>query len=377
MGVSGLSLSPEDNLRLNVLLTQAEAVRIDENAMAVYGLMGEQEMRVDLNPTLRADRYLTAVRELLASVVLDSPGGYPVFLRRWTRMGQIDNDQLDRLLRIGEMEAVMAVVCAPGLTDELARKAWWIAPWSEHARRMLERRAVVEGTMGKVLAEHLVEHLPFETEHRDMLDTVRLVLQPGLINAQQRLALWQRGKSKSTYRVGFLLSEPDNLPEQDPPHPKWAALQQSLAPLIAQQNRYATQLLHLYSAAGQTFCRMVTEAMRRPADQEVVSALFSAIGRYFAPLRYHHEPLRTIEEIEAVVKGVEDSQWRQLQERLDEEERLALEALLFLAHFDETVVLPVFSVNDSIGSVMRQKIAHISGPMLAHLAALRGEGVSE
>ncbi|MDH3354145.1 MAG: sulfur reduction protein DsrS, partial [Chromatiales bacterium] len=118
-----MQLSSEDNLRLNVLITQAEAIRIDENEMIVYGLQGEQEMRVALNPTMRADKYLEQVRELLASVVLDSPGGYPIFLRRWSRMGQIDSDQLDRLLRSGEPEAVMAVVSAPGLTNELARRA--------------------------------------------------------------------------------------------------------------------------------------------------------------------------------------------------------------------------------------------------------------
>ena len=85
-----MELSSEDSLRLNVMIANAEAVRIDENALIVYGLNGEREMKVQLNPNSRSDKYLMAVREMLSAAVLDSPGGYPVFLRRWTRMGWID-----------------------------------------------------------------------------------------------------------------------------------------------------------------------------------------------------------------------------------------------------------------------------------------------
>ncbi len=372
------ALSPEDSLRLHVLIAQAEAVRIDENQMAVFGLMGEREMRVDLNPTLRADQYLTQVRELFAAAVLDSPGGYPVFLRRWTRMGQIESDQLDRLLRLGEPEAVMAVVCAQGLTDDLARKAWWIAPYSEHARRMLERPAVVQGSMGRQLAEHLIDHLPFESEHQDMLDTVRLVLQPGLIDAEQRLKLWQRGKTKSTYRVGFLLAEPNSLPEPVAPRSDWEAVQLALAPLLQSSDPLAQSLVQILSSAGQSFCSTVVEAMKRPADQEVISALFGAVGRYFSPLRQQPQPLRTVAEIDAAAtEAAQQLSTLPLLRTLQPQLTAEVEALLWLAHFDETVVLPIFSVSDSIGSVMRNKIAPISEPLLQRLAILTGRNKSD
>jgi len=369
-----LQLSPEDSLRLNVLITQAEAIRIDENEMIVYGLMGTEEMRVALNPTMRADKYLTQVRELLASVVLDSPGGYPIFLRRWTRMGQIDSDQLDRLLRIGEPEAVMAVVCAPGLTNELARRAWWIAPYSEYARQMLENQTIVDSEMGAVLAEHLVEHLPFETEHSDMLHTVRLVLQPGLINDEQRQKLWDRGRAKSTYRVGFLVTLPNGLLESDEPRSDFSEISAKLRPLVESGNPYAQQLTKLLGADGQTFCRVVNESMHRPADQDVVSALFDAIGGYFGSLRIHSGQLRTIEEIETVVEGIIAHPAEALKVLLDTVPELEPEirAMLFLAHFNEAVVLPIFSLSDAIGSVMRNKIAHVSEPMLAQINRLLG-----
>ncbi|MCW8827152.1 MAG: sulfur reduction protein DsrS [Gammaproteobacteria bacterium] len=369
-----MQLSSEDSLRLNVLITQAEAIRIDENEMIVYGLMGDQEMRVALNPTMRADKYITQVRELLASVVLDSPGGYPIFLRRWTRMGQIDSDQLERLLRIGEPEAVMAVVGAPGLTNELARRAWWIAPYSEYARQMLENPTIVASEMGPVLAEHLVEHLPFETEHSDMLHTVRLVLQPGLINDEQRQRLWDRGQSKSTYRVGFLVTLPEGLLESDEARNDFTDISVKLQPLIEAGNPYARQLIKMLSSDGQTFCRVVSESMHRPADQNVVSALFDAIGAHFGSLRIHNKQLRTVEEIDAVVEGMIAQPAEALKNLLDAAPELEPEvrAMLFLAHFDESVVLPIFSMSDAVGTVMRKKISHVSEPMLLHINRLLG-----
>ena len=367
-----MQLSSEDSLRLNVLITQAEAIRIDENEMIVYGLMGEQEMRVALNPTMRADKYLAQVREMLASIVLDSPGGYPIFLRRWTRMGQIDSDQLDRLLRIGEQEAVMAVVCAPGITNELARRAWWIAPYSEYARQMLENQTIVNGAMGPLLAEHLVEHLPFETEHNDMLHTVRLVLQPGLINEAQRQRLWDRGRSKSTYRVGFLVTLPDGMLEEGSARSDFAEISKKLQPLVAAANPFAQLLNKLLDASGQNFCRVAIESVERPADQDVVSALFDAIGAYFKTARVHAGQLRTVEEIQPVVTGMIANPPEPLQSLLETLPELEPEirAMLFLAHFDESVILPIFSLTDAIGTVMRSKIDHIAQPLLVQLNRL-------
>ena len=101
-----MELSNEDLLRLNVLLANdIEAIRIDESSMTVYGLSRGSEARVPLNPNCRPQQYLRRVREMLSSHVLGSPGGYPVFLQRWTRMGQTRDAQLHKLLLLGEPEA--------------------------------------------------------------------------------------------------------------------------------------------------------------------------------------------------------------------------------------------------------------------------------
>jgi hypothetical protein len=366
-----LELSPEDALRLNVLIANAQAVRIDENSMTVYGLNGEQEMKFPLNPTGRSDQYLQKVREMLSSAVLDSPGGYPVFMRRWTRMGQIDNDQLDRLLKIGEPEAVMAVVCSRSLSNELARRAWWCAPYSEHARRMLENPAVVAEPMGKVLADHLIEHLPFETEPRDMLNTVRLVLQPGLIDEEQKQKLWESGIRNKSYRIGFLETLPHELPEKQPARHDIEEYRERLEQLA--DNRYAKQLLSLLDVEGQSFLAIADEVMQNPADQDVASALFNALGRYFAlPQRKHG--LRELADVEAEVNRrlAEEPELQALQQAVPE---LAgeLKALLTLAHVSEYLLNPIFGQTDAVGTVMNEKIEPVTLPLRRLIALLRGQ----
>ncbi|MCW8917730.1 MAG: sulfur reduction protein DsrS [Gammaproteobacteria bacterium] len=365
-----MELSPEDALRLNVLLANAEAVRIDESRMTIHGLNGEQEMKFQLNPTGRSDQYLRKVREMLSSVVLDSPGGYPLFMRRWTRMGQIGSEQLDRLLKIGEPEAVMAVVCSRTLSNELARRAWWCAPYSEHARRMLESPAVVAAPMGKVLADHLIEHLPFESEPRDMLHTVRLVLQPGLLDEEQKRALWQGGERNKIYRIGFLEALPHDLPQKQPARTDLARYRERLQALVG--NRYAQQLLELLDEAGQSFLAIAEDAMLQPADQEVASALFNALGRYFDRSQ-QRQPLRELATAQALVaQRLEEEP--PLQALLQQLPELAgeLTALLMLAYSSEHLLYPVFSQSDAVGTVMHEKIAPITLPLRRHMARLRG-----
>lgn len=369
-----MELSPEDALRLNVLLANAEAVRIDENSMTVYGLKkGGEEMKFPLSPTGRSDQYLKLVRSTLSSVVLDSPGGYPVYLKRWTRMGQIDHEQMDRLLKLGEPEAVMAVVCSRNLSDELARRAWWCTPWSEYARRMLESRQVVVGEMGKVLAAHLIEHLPFETVPRDMLDTVRMVLQPGLIDEEQKQRLWQSGARNRSYRIGFLKALPDALPEQQPSRADLVEYRSVLEQLGTEGNPYAGQLLRLLDAAGQAFLAVTEDVLLHPADQDVAIALFNTIGDYFSGLPHVSE----LSEI-----GMIDEQVEQLLERDESLHQLMevvpllqpeIQAMLVLMHVSEYLLNPVFSQTDAVGTVMQERMEPVTLPFRQAICRLRGK----
>ena len=368
-----MELSSEDSLRLNVLIANAQAIRIDENNLVVYGLNGEREMKVALNPSGRADHYLQQVREMLSGQVLGSPGGYPVFLRRWTRMGQINNDDLDKLLMLGEPEAVVAVTRSRHLTDELARRAWWVAPYAENARRMLEHPAVVAGSMGPVLAEFLVEHLPFETEHQEMLDTVRLVLQSGLIGAETRRRLWDSGRTRKTYRVGFLTAQSEAFPEPAAARADLGQYGPLLLPLLP-GNPFAGLLFTLLDSAGQTFVAVAADTRQRPADQDVVTALTNALGHYFAVARLVVESPREIATIEQMVEALCGMQEGPLHELLAAVPALTAEihAMLFLAQIDEAIVTPIFAHTDAVGSVMRKKLEPVLQPIQQQFAVLRG-----
>jgi hypothetical protein len=131
-----MELSSEDALRLNVLLSNpVKAIRIDENALMLYALAERGEARVALHATGRKEQYLRLVRETLSAHALGSPGGYPLYIQRWTRMGQNLGDNIDKLLLLGEEEAGVSVAYSPKLTDEMARRAWWAMPVADNARR--------------------------------------------------------------------------------------------------------------------------------------------------------------------------------------------------------------------------------------------------
>ncbi len=375
-----MELTAEDSLRLNVMLANAlQAVRIDESSMTVQALSDQGEASVKLNPVGRDDQYLKLVRELLSSQVLGSPGGYPVFLRHWTRMGQARDDSLEQLLLLGEPEAIVAVVHAAGLTDEIARKAWWAMPVADNARRMLEHECVVAGAMGTVLAEYLVDYLPFETEHRAMLETVRLVLQPGLIADDLRDKLWRSAKRKNSYYVGFMDAIPDALPEPGRPRPDWQALETRLQPLVEDGNPLATQLCRCLSERGQVFLQTTEAVTRKPNNQDVVVELLKSVQNYFATVCPGSDPGADIETIISDADALLDvpavcPTTHAVQDVLAAvpECRDDVRAILALAWVGEPLVNPIFARTDAIGSVMRKKIEPVTTPLIRQIAQLRG-----
>jgi len=372
-----MELSDEDALRLHVLLANAEAIRIDPGAMVVYGLVGEEERQVPLHPTGGDDRYLQAVRELLSGQVLGSPRGYPVLLRRWTQMGQPIGASLEKLLLLGEPEAVAAVSGSERLTDELARRAWWAAPEAENARRMLQNRRIAMGAMGTVVAEHLLEYLPFETEHLAIIDSMRLLARPGLLPEERRHRLWNGGRHRNTLRTGFLLGAPDDLPDPLPARADYGPLEGTLAPLCTAESAAACLLMKLLSGHGQTFLAAAESVLRRPADQEVVNALLNAIGAYCGAARVEPGELREMEAIRRLTAtltagGKEHSVDRLLE--LQPDLRPEVEAMFLLAHIDEAVVTPIFAHTDAVGTVMRRKLEPVTAPLAAAIARLRTPG---
>lgn len=371
-----MGLTPEDALRLNVLLAGSlEAVRIDESSMTLYALSGKGEARVKLNPNCRDDSYLRQVRETLSSHVLGSPGGYPVYLKRWTRMGQARDEILESLLLLGEPEAVVAVVNAGGITDELARRAWWTSQTADNARCMLRQEAVVSGSMGPVLAEFLIEFLPFEEEARDQIASVRLVLQGDLVDEEVRYSLWEKGRHKNAFYVGFLQSIPDALPDLSAPSPVWVEIRGRLAALVAAGNPYAAQLCRLLCPAGQAWLGTVQAVMKKPVNQDVMVELMHAIAGYFRPLPFERAILTDLQDIVVAVDHMLDAAPASLPQlaclmQAVPDAMPQVRAMLVLSMLDEPVLNPVFSRTDAIGTVMRKKLRPVTEPLQEQLDIL-------
>lgn len=365
-----MDLSPEDSLRLNVLLTQGiQAVRIDESRMIVYALTERGEAKIPLNANCRDEQYIRNVKALLSSHSLGSPGGYPVYLKRWTRMGQAKDESLEQLLKLGEPEAVVAVVHASGLSNELARRAWWCMPSSDNARRMLEKEEVIKGDMGRVLAEFLIEHLPFEEDQLAMIDSVKAALQPGLVSDELRQSLWDKAKMKGSYYVGFLQACPDDLPGKAEAHANYEPLREKLP----QDNPYAQCLLRVMSQPGQRFLDTVEAALKRPNNQDVVVSLFQVLENYFAAVNPGFENQRDIDAIMAQVDSCCESPDAVMQACLDAADNTLpyIKAMMVLSAYCEILCFPVFGQTDAIGSVMRKKIKHLTEPLKQQLAILR------
>ncbi len=376
-----MDLTPEDALRINVLLAgEVEAIRIDESRMAIHALSEKGEAKVQLNPNCRDDSYLRRVRETLSSHVLGSPGGYPVYLKRWTRMGQARDETLESLLKLGEPEAVVAVVNAPGITDELARRAWWASQTSDNARCMLRQAAVAQGGMGPVLAEFLVEFLPFEEEACNQIASVRLVLQAGLIDAAESARLWEKARHKNAYFVGFLQAIPDELPDQHAANPAWDTRCQQLAGLLEQGNPFARQLCRLLSPAGQSYLASVEAVLKKPSNQDVVVELMHALEQYAAALSLGEYKLDLIEDIVRVAEAMMAGQVDAGGEANESLQRLLqvcpdsarhVRAMLVLALLGEAVLNPVFSRTDAIGTVMRKKLKPLTEPIHEQINILK------
>lgn len=372
-----MDLSSEDALRLNVLLANKPlAIRIDESKLVVYGLSEQGEAKVELNPTGRPEQYIRAIKELISGHILGSPGGFPVYLRRWTRMGQMRDQSLEQLLMLGEPEAVVAAVGSAGLTEELARRAWWAMEDAENARRMLRNPSIANSAMGPVLADYLVDYLPFETEHETMMESVRLVLQPGLLDESRRQDLWRKSARKQAYLVGFLQALPDALPEPEAPRADAAVLETALAAELAAENPCARLLIRATSGCGQSYLATVSTVLAKPPSQEVVTAVLEVLRDYFAPLRPHGDPDLDIDALGADSQAfvapamASDSVRRCLEAHPDSAADLAAMRLLSGAGYG--LIRPVLRDPTTLGSLMRRKLTPVIDPLQEAIGRLRG-----
>jgi hypothetical protein len=380
---SVIQLANQDNLRINVLLAQKPLViRINESNMTLYALTARGEVSIKLHSTVKDDQYLRWVRELLSMKVTGSPGGYPIFIKRWTRMGHTQNT-LEHMLLLGEPEAIIAAAYAKELSHDIAERIWWACSSTEIARQLLKHNDIVEGALGIELAKFLMEFLPFEERQLDVVDTVRLCLQGNLITQKQRLALWKRAKRKNPYYIGFIHASMDLIPETRPATAHYTDLAQKLAPLLKQNNPYAIMLVYLQSKQGQKWLLTLKYALYKPVDRDVVISLFIAVGESF------HLPwteFSGVREISYAIHRASDycqaantassinetipNEVGELVALLDRQERQLLEASLVLTQLGEDTLIPVFSGNDSVGSVMRRRMLPVTTPILERIDIL-------
>ena len=378
-----MNLSNEDNLRINVLLHQElQAVRIDESKMVVYGLSEKGEATVPLKPNCKDEAYIKQVKELISAHVLGSPGGYPIFLRRWTRMGQSNTGQsrteesLERLLLLGESEAIVAVVNAEKVSNEIARRAWWAMPTASNARCLLRHEDVINGNIGKELAEFLVEFLPFEEDPGAMIESARLVLQGNLITKDICDGLWKKGQRKNALLVGFLKTLPDNLPIESFEHKSLSSIKEKLIAL--KDNAYANIILRVLSKEGQAYLSTVEMIIKKPSNQDVVISLFNTIKNYFQTVRPNDAEYQDIDILFLDVNKYVDITATQVEElklvlKVAPELTNIIKPILVLSLLGESLLSPIFSRTDAIGSLMRKKIAHITTPLLKEISGLTGE----
>jgi hypothetical protein len=260
---------------------------------------------------------------------------------------------LGKLLLTGEPEAVVAVVHSPGLTDELAQHAWWTLPTIENARLMLRRDAVAHGPMGRVLADFLVEHLPFlQDDHLGIIDTVAVLIDSKAVTLAGLETMWKFGRRSNTHFVAFLELAAGQLPLPLAAHAQHAAAGAALAHQIAAGHPAATALERALSGQGQTFLDAAGDILERPETQEVVSRTLNAIGCYLSV----------------------NLDWNQPDQPLcDACQAFApkLEAAARLARCNDSLVQPIFARSTAIGSLMRRKIEPVTAPLLRDIAELR------
>jgi len=389
-----MSLSNEDSLRLNVLLAQkVSAIRIDEGKLIVYALTQKGDAKIQLSPTARNDKYIKEVKDFLSSKALGAPGGFPMFLSSWNRMGDLRHSSLDKLLLLGEEEAVTAVVNNKDLTADLAKSAWWAVQSADNARSMLANEAVAQADIGSQLATFLIEFLPFEEDPLKMLISSRLVLQPGLISDDEVMSLWKKARNKNTLYVGFLDIRPDDIPELTSEHARYQEIREILADLLAADNPYAITLCKLLSARGQTFLQTAEAAFKRPPNYDVVGGLIESIRRYVfvdkpesGQSSQEHALGLSLEgemqtDIDAITALVNDIYYEE-NDRYSSDELKAiqtvlpdlstqLQALLCLARTPQTVLAPTIAKSTAVGSLMRKKLKPVFDPILMNLRVLQ------
>jgi hypothetical protein len=194
--------------------------------------------------------------------------------------------------------------------------------------------------MGKVLADYLIEHLPFEEDPVAAMNSVRAVTAAGLLNPAMREQLWLKGKRRPHYLIGFIESLPDELPPEPP---------RDLPEGLPTELPAARMLARCFSGAGQSYLKVVELALEKPLAHETVYLLFDLLGAYFADGRDAPAALSGLPELAAEAQ-----------------------ALAVLSRLSNADAEPILTRTTAVGPLMRRHLEPLFAPLIGHLKLLRG-----
>ena len=368
---AGRHLSPQDKLRLGVLATRnVRAVRIDESAASLSALTDEGEARIPLDPGPEPRRYFRALRDHLSELFLNLPGGYPAHIGRWTRMDSLHRDP-ERLLLLGDPEAVVAVAFADRLDARVAADVWWCSQSVEIALALLRHPGAADWPVGQELAHFMLEHLPFEEDAAIVAGALGRILQPGLVSGDRAAELWRRGHRRHPWRAGFFLGHPALYPDTRGEHPEYRALGERLSGRGQGRNPVGRLLLEFLGEPGRNSLAALVGALDNPREQEVVTLVFRRVQDVFrwpgpAPER-PREPAAAWSLAEGLLER-EEGHAGAIRPVLGDGQWECLRSLAFLCLAGEEMLVPVFGGNTFSGSVM---LRHL-GPVLADIRNAAG-----
>ncbi|SMN11104.1 DsrS [uncultured Candidatus Thioglobus sp.] len=335
-------LSPENTLKLNVLIATCVAIRVDVYKLVVVGLTADKkEQTLTLDPADDGFEAIKAVQKMLVTKVLGSMGGYPSYLKRWSRMGQVESSNLKSLLKIGNIEAVVAVANSQNLNSEVLDLVWWCATntdqQAEIGRFLLTRDFVIQHPVGQQIADYLLEFLPFTDDPSQLIDTTNLLLQEGLISQVAKDRLWKQGQRKTAFLVGFIERLQGQLPNNDG---------------IIALNSNGKELALVNSEQGQILLKTISQILKKINQEHVLYRTLEVLGAYLKHPMI--QPLADIQQLQI--------QAQQICENLgltDEK----IQARLLLSGVSEQLVVSTISAHSLAGSAIRKKLSHVLNPI--------------
>lgn len=174
------------------------------------------------------------------------------------------------------------------------------------------------------------------------------------------------------FYVGFLHADAKQIPLDTACCSSYNKLSKKLDVLIQANNPYAKTLCALLNENGQRWLETIKLSLKKPVDQDVVISLFIAIGKYFDlpihTLRLDNRGTRSIEiaiaHSDDICKNPDNDALAALLNILENEEQALVNAMLVIAQMGEHTLIPIFSGNESVGTVMRKRLLPLTTPLL-------------